>query len=264
MTILVTNDDGIHALGLAALAASLKTLGRIIVVAPDRERSAVSHSFTMNDPIRAHKLDEDFIMIDGTPTDCVMFGIFGHLDEKPDLVVSGINSGANMGDDVTYSGTVAAALEGTLLGVPSIAVSLVNKDHRAHSPAEKTDLHYETAATFARELSQRVIELGLPEGTLLNVNVPNLPPEECQGVRITRLGKRIYNDWVERRVDPLGREYFWLAGDPPSHHAEPGTDFAAIDDDCISVTPLKFEVTDLDAISDLEGRGYRWDNLLSI
>lgn len=254
--ILLTNDDGIHARGLLTLAERLRAVDRLVIIAPDRERSAVAHSFTMNHPIRAHRLDEDVIMIDGTPTDCVMLGVLGYLTEKPNVVVAGINSGANMGDDVTYSGTVAAALEGALLQLPSIAVSLENRMHRAHSPAEKTDLHYETAAEFTAELVQRVMKSGLPPGVLLNANVPNLPPDQIAGVRVTRLGKRIYNDRIERRVDPQGREYFWLAGEIPGYHSEEGTDFAAVEDNCISITPLKFEMTSLDAIPDLEKQGY--------
>ncbi|HNT36790.1 MAG TPA: 5'/3'-nucleotidase SurE [bacterium] len=263
--ILLTNDDGIHARGLLTLAKTLREIDRLVIIAPDRERSAVAHSFTMNHPIRAHRLEEDVIMIDGTPTDCVMLGVLGYLAEKPTIVVAGINSGANMGDDVTYSGTVAAALEGTLLGLPSIAVSLENRMHRAHSPAEKTDLHYETAACFAGQLVKRVMQTGLPKGILLNANVPNLPHDQIAGVRVTRLGKRIYNDRIERRVDPQGREYFWLAGEIPGYHAEEGTDFAAVEANCISVTPLRFEMTSLDSIPQLQDQGYQdgWTFVIS-
>lgn len=254
--ILITNDDGIHAKGLRTLAQSLEGLDDLFTIAPDRERSAVAHSFTMNHPIRVHRVKDNVVMIDGTPTDCVMLGVLGYLEEKPDIVVSGINSGANMGDDVTYSGTVAAALEGTLLGRPSIAVSLDNHLHRAHSPAEGTGLHYETAAFFARQVVEKVIETGLPEGTLLNVNVPNFLLKEIKGVRITRLGKRIYNDRIDRRVDPQGREYFWLAGDIPGYHPQAGTDFEAIEKQCVSITPLKFEMTNIEGLSELEKMGY--------
>ena len=254
--ILLTNDDGIHAKGLETLAVELRQIDDVVVIAPDRERSAVAHSFTMNDPIRAHRIDQENIMIDGTPTDCVMLGVLGYLSEKPDLVVAGVNSGANMGDDVTYSGTVAAALEGILLGLPSFAVSLDNKMHRSHSPTEKAGLHYETAAHFARQLSQRVLRTGLPQDTLLNVNVPNVPLAQIQGVQLTRLGKRIYRDRIDRRVDPHGREYFWLAGEPPGYHPEKGTDFSALESNCISVTPLRFEMTNNEAIGELEQKGY--------
>ena len=201
MLILVTNDDGIQSPGIVTLADSLSELGRVVVVAPDRERSAVGHALTLHSPLRAEEIMTDFFSVDGTPTDCVHLGIHGLLETRPDLVVSGINRGGNMGDDITYSGTVSAALEATLMGVPGIALSLVSDSF------EMSD--FQTAASFANALCRFVFEHGLPPDTYLNVNVP---AGRTKGVKITRQGKRIYDHAVVEKTDPRGRKYYWIGG----------------------------------------------------
>lgn len=245
--ILITNDDGIHAPGINILAEALKQVGEVWVIAPDRERSAISHSFTMHHPIRVHHLRDRVYVIDGTPADCVMFGARGYLEEKPHLVVSGINRGPNLGIDTVYSGTVAGAHEGHLCGIPSFAISL-NITKVEQSP------HYETAAQFAVQLARRITQNHLPDGTFLNVNVPNLPWEEVQGVSATRLGERVYRDTIIRRTDPHGREYFWIGGEAPTWVESEGTDFHAIEEKKISVTPLGADFTQYHAIPELD----RW------
>jgi len=231
--ILVTNDDGIESPGLAALAEALAPLGRAIVVAPDRERSGAGHALTLMSPLRVRTRGVDRHEVDGTPTDCVHLGVF-HLTggSPPDLIVSGINRGLNIGDDVTYSGTVAAALEGTLLHVPSIAVSAVRDEDRA------TD--YGLAAALARRLAERILADGLPPGVFLNVNVPREP---VRGVRVTRQGTRTYRAAVVERLDPSGRPYFWIAGADTTPAGEPDGDHAAIRAGYVSITPLHANMT---------------------
>lgn len=232
MLILVTNDDGVHSAGLAALATSLADLGRVVIVAPDRERSAIGHALTLHSPLRAELIQSDIFAVDGTPTDCVNLGIHGLLDARPDLVVSGINRGANMGEDVTYSGTVSAALEATLMGVPAFAVSL---DLLSGDPSV-----YTAAGHFAQELAATVMRHGLPEDTFLNVNVPAGPP---RGVRITRQGKRRYEDMIVEKVDPRGRKYYWIGGGQCQFEPIAGSDFLALAEGFISVTPLHLDLT---------------------
>lgn len=251
-TILLTNDDGIHSVGLHALIDVLKPLAEVQVIAPDRERSAVSHSFSMNHPLRARKMNGHITVIDGTPTDCVMFGALGYLPRKPDLVVSGINTGPNMGDDVTYSGTVAAALEATMLRIPSFAISMGGRipfgtEYEDASP-------FKEAAEFAAVVARDILTNGVPPGTFLNVNVPISSNGSCKGVKITRLGKRIYMDRIIERIDPQNRTYYWIGGPEPEMVPEEGTDFQAVKDGYISVTPLRFDLTNHSAISDLEQR----------
>ena len=188
--VLVTNDDGIHVDGIKVLAARLSEIGEVFTVAPDREQSAASHSVTLHHPLRVTKIDSHRYAVDGTPTDCVLLGVLNVLHRRPDILVSGINRGGNIGDDVTYSGTVAAAFEGTLLGVPSFAISVV----------ERIDPLYDYAAEFAVELSGHVLKNGLPPETLLNVNVPSVPASEIAGVAVTRQGKRVYSDQVIEKV----------------------------------------------------------------
>ena len=248
--ILVTNDDGIHAEGIAALAAALKKRYNVVVIAPDREQSAVAHSVTMHHPIRARKLEEDVIVIDGTPTDCVMFGVLGFLERKPDLIVSGINNGPNMGDDVTYSGTVSAALEATLLKIPGFAISLNKTIKRLH--LDNGIHHFASAAEVAVKISEEILQSGLPSKTFLNVNVPDIPFESIEGYEVTRLGKRVYNDRIIRRTDPMGRDYYWIGGEEPTWVSEPGTDFFALERDYVSVTPLRYDLTATDAINELQ------------
>jgi 5'-nucleotidase len=235
-TILLSNDDGVHAPGLAALREEMGTIGRAVVVAPDREMSAASHSLTVHVPLRASRVDEDVIGVEGTPTDCVLLAVQRLLPDCPDLLVSGINRGPNLGNDVTYSGTVAAAMEGTLLGIPSIAVSL------DRSPSGEYD--YAFAASVARELALLLLEKGLPEGTLLNVNVPNRPHEEIKGMAIARLGKQIYEESIVKKTDPRGRGYYWIGGQVTTWQVEPDTDLALVADGWVSITPIQLDMTD--------------------
>lgn len=232
MLILLTNDDGIHSYGLTTLARHLTPLGRVVVVAPDRERSAASHSLTLHSPLRAEEIAADRFAVDGTPTDCVNLGVHGLLGMRPDMVISGINRGGNLGDDITYSGTVAAAMEATLMGVPAFAVSLDAKQFASDD--------FEVAARFAAHLARRIAEHGLPADTLLNVNVPGGVP---RGVQITRQGKRRYSDLVVEKLDPRGRKYYWIGGGEVGFEALPGTDFAALQQGEISITPLHLDLT---------------------
>lgn len=243
--ILVTNDDGINAPGLAALAEALSALGEVWIIAPDRERSAVSHSFTMNHPIRVHPIRDRVYAIDGTPADCVMFGTRGYLENKPDLVASGINRGPNLGIDTVYSGTVAGAHEGHLNNVPSFAISL-----NLVVPGETP--HYETAAKTAVRVAQSIFENELPGGSFLNVNVPNVPYNELNGIAATRLGERVYRDTIIKRHDPQGRDYFWIGGETPTWVDAEGTDFHAIQENKVSVTPLGHDFTQFHAIPELD------------
>jgi 5'-nucleotidase len=231
--ILVTNDDGVDAPGLAALAEALAPIGRAIIVAPDRERSGAGHALTLGRPLRVRTRSEDRHEVDGTPTDCVHLGVF-HLTggRPPDLIVSGINRGLNIGDDVTYSGTVAAALEGTLLHVPSVAVSAERDDDRAAD--------YGLAAALARRLAETILAQGLPAGVFLNVNVPREP---VRGIRITRQGTRTYRAAVVERLDPSGRPYFWVAGADARPAGEPDGDHAAIREGYVSISPLHANMT---------------------
>lgn len=232
MLILVTNDDGIHSPGLISLAERLARIGRVVVVAPDRERSAVGHALTLHSPLRADEIKPDWFAVDGTPTDCVNLGIHGLLNERPSLVVSGINKGGNMGDDITYSGTVSAAMEATLMGVPAFAVSLAARSFTAAD--------FSVAADFSCSLARRIFDRSLPPDTLLNVNVP---PGKPAGVELTRQGKRNYNDVIVTNTDPRGRRYYWLGGGDLGFSDIPGTDFHAVHGGAISVTPLHLDLT---------------------
>lgn len=240
MLILLTNDDGIHSPGLTALADRLAAMGRVVVVAPDRERSAIGRALTLHVPLRAEEIAKDRWAVSGTPTDAVNLGIQGLLNEKPDLVLSGINRGGNMGDDLTYSGTVAAAMEATLMGVPSIAISLSGGSFEY---ADFTD-----AARIAQQLAAVVLEHGLPADTFLNVNVPDKPP---LGIRLTRQGKRIYEDAVIHNQDPRGRSYYWLGAGRLGFKQLDGTDFHAVDNGYVSVTPLHLDLTNYAAMERL-------------
>ncbi len=241
MKILVSNDDGYEAPGIQALAQALQALGRVTLVAPDRNRSGASNSLTLDNPIRATRLAEDRIRVDGTPTDCVHLAITGLLPEEPDLVVSGINAGANLGDDVLYSGTVAAAMEGRFLGLPAVAVSLVGDQ-----PS-----HYETAAAVARDLVARLREMPLPADTILNVNVPDRPRSELRGLRVTRLGHRHRSEPVVRAQDPRGRTIYWVGPAGAEQDAGEGTDFHAVRAGYVSVTPMHVDLTRHDAVAGL-------------
>jgi len=239
LNILISNDDGIEAPGLKSLAEALSKSHEVTVVAPDREQSATSHSLTLQRPLRVKKINSNFYSVDGTPTDCINLAVNGILEKRPDLVVSGINQGPNLGDDITYSGTVSAAIEGTLLGIPSIAVSLVARENYI----------FETAAEFAVYLAEIVFEKGLPPDTFLNVNIPNLPRKKIEGVSITHQGKRIYEDLVFKKLDPRGVEYYWIGGGNAKWEKSNGTDFQAIEKGMISITPLHLDLTNYRALS---------------
>jgi 5'-nucleotidase len=231
--ILVTNDDGIRAPLLTTLADGLDTVGEVWVYAPESQQSAVGHGVSLHRPLRVTRVKERWFMVDGTPTDCVMLAVRSLLPSRPKLVVSGINPGPNLGDDVTYSGTVAGAYEGMLLGIPSFAISLVSMEPK----------HPQSAARFAVTLAKYILARGLPADTVLNVNVPDGPYDAIAGVSFTRMGRRNYQDEIISRVDPRGRTYYWIGGADPSHFSEPGTDFEAIDNNRISVTPLQRDIT---------------------
>ena len=240
MLILLTNDDGIHSAGLQALASELQTFGRIVTVAPDRERSAVGHALTLHAPLRAEEITKDHWAVSGTPTDAVSLGICSLLKEKPALVISGINKGGNMGDDLTYSGTVAAAMEATLMGVPAIAVSLAAQSFKFDDFAD--------AAKIAKQLATTVLEHGLPADTFLNINVPDRKP---LGIRLTRQGKRIYEDAVVENRDPRGRTYYWIGAGELGFQDMEGTDFHAVQNGYVSVTPLHLDLTNYAAMERL-------------
>jgi 5'-nucleotidase len=248
--LLVSNDDGIHSVGLAALVTALGAVGEVVVVAPDREQSACSHALTLHRPLRIDQIGEARYVVDGTPTDCVNLAINGIVRERrPALVVSGINKGANLGDDVTYSGTVSAAMEGTLLGVPSIAVSLIGRH----------DFVFDAAAAFARRLAQWVLAHGLPADTLLNVNVPQLPDGRApRGIERTRMGRRRYGDAIVEKTDPRGRKYYWIGGEELDFEEEAGTDFYAVRQGKISVTPIHLDLTNYRSFDALVGVDTTW------
>lgn len=241
--ILVTNDDGIYSPGLAELIKVLQAHGEVWVYAPDREQSAVGHGVSLHRPLRVTQVGERQYMVDGTPTDCVMLAVRSLLPRRPDLVVSGINAGPNLGDDVTYSGTVAGAYEGMLLGINSFAISVVSRQPR----------HLATAGIVAERVAEVIMRHGLPTDTVLNVNVPDLPLARICGVWITRMGKRDYQDEIISREDPRGARYYWIGGAAPSHVRETGTDFDAIEHDCASITPLHRDITHYDALDQLRG-----------
>lgn len=234
--ILVTNDDGYFSEGIEALASALQAVGEVIIVAPAAEQSASSHSVTLTRPLRLRQLDERRYNVDGTPTDCVVLALMTILkDNRPDILVSGINHGANLGDDVTYSGTVAGAMEGAILGVPSIAVSMTNRDERDFS----------NAAALAARLAQKVLQDGLPSGTLLNVNVP---PGEVRGIRWTQQGFKGAQTHIVEGTDPRGRQYYWIGEQIYATQVAPDSDYAAIKEGLVSITPLRVELTDQHAL----------------
>ncbi|KRT72082.1 MAG: stationary phase survival protein SurE, 5'-nucleotidase [Candidatus Rokubacteria bacterium CSP1-6] len=233
--VLVTNDDGINAPGLAALAEALAPLGDVYVVAPEREQSTVGHALTLHRPLRVDRLAERRFAVNGTPSDCVNLAVLGLLPAEPKLVVSGINHGSNLGDDVTYSGTVSAAMEGTLLGIPSIAVSLVGPEQGG----------FEEAGKVARLIAMRTLVEGLPAKTLLNVNVPGGRPK---GIRFTRLGHRVYKEKMVEEKDPRGKTYYWIGAGPPLWDDREATDIIAVQDGYVAVTPLHLDLTHYGAL----------------
>jgi len=238
--ILVTNDDGIYSEGIRKLAAALEAVGDVTIVAPDREQSAASHALTLNHPLRLLQLEPKAWIVDGTPTDCVNLGVLKLMkDDRPDLVVSGINFGPNLGDDVTYSGTISAAFEGALLNIPSIALSALVGEN----------FSFDRCAEFAASLAQRVLEGERDPAIILNVN---FPLGTFNGVKVTKLGRRIYSEGVIERKDPRGRTYYWIGGGKPTWHPGTGTDFEAIEEGYVSITPLHLDLTHHASISRLK------------
>jgi len=242
--IFVTNDDGISSPGINILAAALESIGDVYVVAPEREQSAVAHALTLHRPLRIEKTGTNRFSVNGTPTDCVHIALTGLLEEDPDIVVSGINSGANLGDDVIYSGTVAAAMEGRFLGLPAIAVSLVFSERPEH---------YSTAATAVALLVERLRMDPLPADTILNLNVPDLPWDQIQGFEVTRLGHRHRAESVIRMIDPRGNPMYWIGPAGPGQDAGPGTDFDAVRRGFISITPIHVDLTRYQALDQVAG-----------
>ena len=241
MKILVSNDDGYLARGINALASGLAEIAEVIVVAPDRNHSGASNSLTLHSPLRVHKVGEERYFVNGTPSDCVHLALSGFLDEDPDIVVSGINHGANLGDDVIYSGTVAAAMEGRFLRLPAIAVSLVGRHAR----------YFDTAARVAADLVRKLQKDPLPQDIMLNVNVPDLPYEDLKGIESTRLGFRHRSEPLVRTEDPHGRTIYWIGPAGEGQDAGPGTDFEAIERGAVAVTPLKVDLTRHEALPGL-------------
>ncbi|WP_428354185.1 5'/3'-nucleotidase SurE [Methyloprofundus sp.] len=242
MHILLSNDDGYLAQGLIALADGLQAFAEISVVAPDRNRSAASNSLTLEMPLRAQHTANGFIKVDGTPTDCVHLAITGLLDKEPDMVFAGINHGANLGDDVLYSGTVAAATEGRFLGLPAVAISLVSSDPQ----------YLDTAVKVANEILQRLLAKPLAKDIILNVNVPDLPWTEIKGFQSTRLGQRHKAEPVIQDKDPRGNTIYWVGPPGAEQDAGPGTDFYAVSQGYVSITPLQLDLTRYDALDTLK------------
>ncbi len=235
--ILVSNDDGITSPGIIALEKSLASIVKeVIVVAPDRDQSAVSHALNLHRPLRVEKVLHNRYSVDGTPTDCINLAVNGLIKgKKPDMILSGINKGANLGEDITYSGTVSAAMEGTLLGIPSVAISVLGRD----------DFIFGPAAEYAKTVVVFLLKNRLPKNTLLNVNVPNMPLERIKGVKITKQGKRFfYNNKVIKNKDPRGKDYYWIGGDETGFVKTPNSDIASVMRGYISITPIKLDFTD--------------------
>ncbi len=248
MIILLSNDDGIQSEGLIALEKALQPVGEIYTVAPDRVQNSMSHALTLHRPLRVVELAPRRFSVDGTPTDCVKLALTGLLSVRPNLVVSGINKGPNLGDDIIYSGTVSAAIEGALLGIPAIAVSLVTFEN----------FDFRAAAEFTATLVSRILENGIPPETLLNVNVPPLPKDKLKGWRLTRQGKRHYSEKIVERVDPRGRKYYWIGGDDLGYSQEDGTDCVAVHEGYVSVTPLQVDLTNYKLLQETQTLNFRW------
>jgi 5'-nucleotidase len=248
MIILVSNDDGIHAQGLMALEKSLEPLAEVYTVAPEREQTSMSHALTLHRPLRVREVAPRRLAIDGTPTDCVKLALTGLLPVRPNLVISGINKGPNLGDDIIYSGTVSAALEAALLGIPAIAVSLVTFEN----------LKFAAAAEFTGALVQCLKDHGIPPQMLLNINVPAVPREDIKGWRFTRQGKRHYSENIVERVDPRGKKYYWIGGDDLGFDQDDGTDCMAVHEGYVSVTPLQVDMTNYKLLSESPVPEFRW------
>jgi len=246
LKLLCTNDDGYLATGLQVLAEAGRSLGEVTIVAPDREQSATSHSLTIHHPLRVRRAPDGALVVDGTPTDCVILGVRELMGDRPDVCLSGINHGANMGEDVLYSGTVAAAMEATVLGIPAIAVSYCGSE-----PEELAGWSEVVAALLASIFEQD----SFPEDTLLSVNLPPIRPDEVRGVKVTSLGRRRYSDSLTRAKDPSGKEYFWIGGGVTDWKGPADSDFRAVQDGYISVTPLHLDLTNYHLIEELRS----WD-----
>ncbi|MEJ2541500.1 MAG: 5'/3'-nucleotidase SurE [Gemmatimonadota bacterium] len=245
MHILCTNDDGYLAQGLNLLAAAAHPLGQVSIVAPDREQSATSNSLTLHHPLRARRARDGAMVVDGTPTDCVILAVGELLEERPDFVLSGVNHGPNMGEDVLYSGTVAAAMEATVLGIPAVAISYGGSDFEDLGQWE---------GVLTRLLGQ-ILQSPYPAETLLSINLPAIPASEVKGVRVTTLGRRRYRDSLTRALDPSGREYFWIGGGETRWSGAPESDFRAVADGYISVTPLHLDLTNYALLEEVQGWG---------
>lgn len=241
MKILLSNDDGVHAEGIEVLARVLNEIAQVIIVAPDRNRSGAGNSLSLDVPLHVTKLKSGAISVEGTPTDCVHLALRGLLKQQPDMVISGINERANLGDDVLYSGTVAAAIEGRFLGKPGIAVSLTGNP----------GTHYTTAAEVTKKLVQRLSSDPLPAGTILNVNVPDLPLSKIEGYEVTRLGTRQIGEKIVEEIDPRGRKGYWIGATGMEQDAGPGTDFNAINRNKVSITPLQVDLTNYKAFDQI-------------
>lgn len=241
-TILVTNDDGINSPGIIALFDAMKQIGDAYIVAPDRERSAVSHMLTMHRPLKAENIDTNIYTVNGTPTDCVVIAVDKILPERPSLIVSGINKGGNVGDDISYSGTVSAAVEGTIMGIRSFAISVVGEKN----------FHFDTAAHWAIEVARYILEKSLPSDTLLNVNIPNLPKDKIEGIKFTRQGKRVYDNAVHETLDPKKNKHFWIGGGTPSWEKGDNTDIQAVQQNYVSITPIHLDLTNYEALEFLK------------
>lgn len=250
MRILVSNDDGIHAVGIRTLVERLSYEHEVYVIAPDRERSAQGHALTLHKPLRVEEIDIGIKVAKawettGTPGDCIKIGISSILEKKPDLVISGINHGPNLGADILYSGTVNAAMEGAVLGLPSLAVSLTNNGN-----GQTSDFVF--TADFVTKFVSKIKDMNFPKKNILNINVPAIPGSDIAGIEVTRLGTRMYTDQYERRIDPRGKVYYWLAGEIIKSEEEPGTDIMANRNNKISITPITFEMTNKQLMPDLE------------
>ncbi len=246
MRILCTNDDGYMAGGLGVLAEAAKTLGQVEIVAPDREQSATSHALTIHRPLRSRRSSGGTFIVDGTPTDCVIMAVNELLGFRPDFCLSGVNHGANMGEDVLYSGTVAAAMEATVIGIPSVALSYTGDDFES----------LETWGPLLRGFLEQILaQDAFPTHTLLNVNLPSIPPQEVKGVRVTSLGRRRYADSITKALDPKGREYFWIGGDISTWAGAEDADYRAVKEGFISVTPLHLDLTNYKLLEEIRG----WD-----
>jgi 5'-nucleotidase len=246
MRILCTNDDGFLATGLRVLASAAHSLGAVTIVAPDREQSATSNSLTIHHPLRSRRTTDGALVVDGTPTDCVILAVNALLEERPDVCFSGVNHGSNMGEDVLYSGTVAAAMEATVLGVPAISISYAGEDFESIEAWEPT---------LEKLLAQLARADVFPVSTLLNVNLPSVEPQEVKGIRITSLGQRRYSDSLTRALDPSGKEYFWIGGGATTWRGSQDSDFRAVAEGYISVTPLHLDLTNYQTIEEIRG----WD-----